>query len=47
MYVRDNNKCIQNSSDIYLKKKNQFKKNDKYYLQQQSHNIKKKQFVDP
>lgn len=26
MYVRDNNKCIQNSSDIYLKKKISFKK---------------------
>lgn len=26
MCVRDNNKCIQNSSDIYLKKKISFKK---------------------
>lgn len=26
MYVRDNNKCIQNSSDIYLKKKISLKK---------------------
>lgn len=46
LYVRDNYKCIQKLfRHLFKKKKISFKKIDKYYLQQQSHNIKKKKTI--
>lgn len=47
MCVRDNNKCIQNSSDIYLKKKISFKKMTSITCSNKVITLKKKQFVDP